>query len=83
MICLMEYTFVIEEAISLACWFYLFGVYNGFNYFTLFTQGIYYRLGLKDGITTKYTLGIPLGTYDTLGVHLVDDTDDGILIEKL
>ena len=36
-------------------------------------------IGLMYAITHQYKLGIPLGAYDTLELHLVDWADDGIL----
>ena len=68
---------------GLAC-FLVIVVYNGDNNGILFKEGTHYRLGTSDYITDKYTLSIHLGlgSYDTLVVHLVEDSYIWPLIRK-
>lgn len=68
--------------ITLVSCFYVIDVANGANDGILPKEGTYYNLGLIDGITKKCTLGILLGAYDKLGVHLVDGTDDAISLKQ-
>ena len=78
----MECTLGTEEIISLASCFHVLDVANGANDGISLKESTGDMPGLIDGITQKYTLGIALGAYDTLGPHIVDETDDGILLKQ-
>ena len=77
---IMEFTLGIEKVIILTSSFHVLDVDNRDYGVILLKEDTYDMIGLIDGITQKYTLGVPLGAYDTLGIYLVEGADDGILI---
>ena len=71
-----------EEVIKLTYYFYVFDISNEANDGILLKEVPGYILGLVYFITQKYTLGIPLGAYDTLGPNLFFGIYDVIFIKQ-
>ena len=65
---IMEFTLGIEEVIILTSSFHVLDVDHRDYGVILLKEDTYDMIGLIDGITQKYTLGVPLGAYDTLGL---------------
>ena len=63
-------------------WFDVIAVSSGSDECILLKEGTYDILGLVDGVTQKYTLGIALGAFGKIVINLVGGYADGIFLKQ-